>query len=198
MPSTPCQYFGHGFSGGHHAPMVRTLGGKSPYSRRLAFVPPRERVVTESAASYSYADCGSMNGCSTGNCSTHGLHISSQPQAYQHYGVQQHGIGQPSAEYQPANQGAITPVGATPMFAAPGRQYFTLGLSKVATAAVEKPKATLRPVDSADGACRSDAAPQSRSCSRVRPIEPTADSDLLRLSKRFPRRHRLGRARPSA
>lgn len=120
VPSTPCQFFGFGNSAGHHAPMVRTLGGRPTYVPRLAFVPPRERGIASIPVTYAYVGPGLPSASSSGNCGTHSIHHYSQ-HTLQHQPAIQH---QPTIHHHGINHQHLSPPAATrapsqPIFSAP-------------------------------------------------------------------------------
>jgi len=64
IPSTSAQFCGYGFGAGHHAPIVRSLGGNPPHVARMVFVPASQSLITSACAFESFneairhpADC---------------------------------------------------------------------------------------------------------------------------------------------
>jgi len=69
IPSTSAQFFGYGFGAGHHAPIVRTLGGCPPRVARMVFVPASHNFMTSAGAFESFNEAiRHPVGCSHGQC----------------------------------------------------------------------------------------------------------------------------------
>jgi len=69
IPSTSAQFFGYGFGAGHHAPIVRSLGGCPPRIARVAFVPASQSFITSACAFESFNEAiRHPVGCSNGLC----------------------------------------------------------------------------------------------------------------------------------
>ena len=76
VPSTSAQFFGHGYGAGHHAPLVRTPGGRPPHVPRVTVIPPqqRTRALTNCrtfAQPGSECDWASTSACSEGHCANY-------------------------------------------------------------------------------------------------------------------------------
>jgi len=72
IPSTPMQFFGHSFGGGHHAPMVHTVGGNTPRVPRMTFMPPRgQSAYAPSCAACSFTGHNSAASCNNGLFAPH-------------------------------------------------------------------------------------------------------------------------------
>jgi len=138
MPSTLGQFFGCGNSAGHHAPLIRMPGAKPLHVRRLAIIPPHERMPDSGKyppTAYSTYD-GNFNGNTT-DCT--------------HYG---HGHWAPHAApqqpvYQHSPQPTLAPAAHQPVFSAPSGSPKTPAAKKPAAkkTVVEKmaPKKKRRP-----------------------------------------------------
>jgi len=69
IPSTAAQFFGFGFGAGHHAPIVRSLGGCPPRIARVAFVPANQSFITSACAFESFNEAiRHPVGCRNGLC----------------------------------------------------------------------------------------------------------------------------------